>query len=162
MWRAGELSRRVFFLFLFRCFENTNLPLFAAFFFDQLPLSPFLLPMQSAVLRSSAPCAALSSSRRSASTGRVWAAAPASRRVVASRRGAVSCRAHCGVREVFFLRRGGEEEEKKTSRALIDLESNPQRWESQRERIWIGYRHLSIVDVAMHALVLKGGLETRN
>lgn len=62
-----------------------------------------------AVLRSAAPCAALSS-RRSASS-RVVAAAP-SRRVVASRRGAVSCRAHCGVRngscertETFLFRR---------------------------------------------------------
>lgn len=51
--------------------------------------------MQSAVLRTASPCAALSSGRRS-STGRVFAAASPARRVVASRRGAVSCRAHCG------------------------------------------------------------------
>jgi len=75
--------------------------------------------MQTAVLRSAAPCAVLNSSRRSATTR---AFAPA-RRVAVSRRGAVSCRAHCGV-SFFFLKK--KRRKKKESKSLmIWIESAP-------------------------------------
>ena len=120
----SEGGKRILFLFFFKREESRR---------DSLPPKFFLVsssivcsinqasrPM-SAVLRSVAPCAALSSGSRRSSSSRVFAASAPARRVVASRRGVVSCRAHCGVSFLFCFERKLLD----GNSALIDLDSNP-------------------------------------
>lgn len=113
-----------------------------------------LATMQTAVLRSAAPCAVLNSSRRSATTR---AFAPA-RRVAVSRRGAVSCRAHCGVS--FFFRR--RREEKKREQVADDLVRIRARSPSERQQHLTRQLPMATKHVAMYLLVQKGGFEMHN